>query len=128
MLTLSLSLSPSLSPSLSLVDFGEWFLWFGQFLLCSSSFFGEGSHEPGAFAGSGFLCALSPIFVYLLLNYVSGVPMLETGADKRWGHEAAYQAYKKETWVFFLLPVSRTQASDPKVADQQSNPAVINEP
>lgn len=98
--------------------FGEWFLWVGQFVLCSSSFFGPGAHEPGAFNGSGFLCALSPIFVYLLLNYVSGVPMLETGSDQRWGHEPAYQAYKKETWVFFLLPVRRTAASDPAPPDQ----------
>ena len=29
----------------------------------------------------------------------------------RWGGEAAYVAYKKETWVFLLLPARRTEAS-----------------
>ena len=48
-----------------------------------------------------------------MLNYISGVPLLEKKADERWGGEAAYQAYKKETWVFFLLPTVRTVASQP---------------
>ena len=36
--------------------------------------------------------------------------------DERWGHEEAYQAYKRETYTFFLLPVRRTAASEPPPA------------
>jgi steroid 5-alpha reductase family enzyme len=40
---------------------------------------------------------LSPIFVTLLITKVSGVPLLEKSADERWGSEAGYQAYKRNT-------------------------------
>ena len=60
---------------------------------------------------AGYLCLISPIFVFCLLNFVSGVPLLERSSDKRWGHEEAYRAYKRETWEFFLLPAKRTSAS-----------------
>merc|ERR1719487_224402 len=89
--------------------FGEWLLWVGMFVLCASAFTPD--DEQGAFRGAGWLSALSFVFVYLLLNYVSGVPMLEKKSDERWGGEAAYQAYKRETYVFLLLPTVRTEAS-----------------
>ena len=91
--------------------FGEWLLWTGQFVLCASAF-GSGD-ATGAFVGAGFLSAASPVFVYLLLNYVSGVPLLEKRSDERWGGEQVYLAYKQETYVFFLLPTRRTEASRP---------------
>jgi len=91
--------------------FGEWLLWTGQFVLCASAF-GSGD-ATGAFVGAGFLSAASPVFVYLLLNYVSGVPLLEKRSDERWGGEQVYLAYKRETYVFFLLPTRRTEASRP---------------
>ena len=91
--------------------FGEWTLWIGQFVLCASAF--TGSDAQGAFVGAGWLSALSPVFVFCLLNFVSGVPMLEKKADAKWGGEAAYQAYKKETYTFLLLPTWRTEASRP---------------
>jgi hypothetical protein len=31
------------------------------------------------------------------MNYVSGVRMLEARADRKWGREEAYQAYKART-------------------------------
>lgn len=92
--------------------FVEWVLWVGMFVLCASAF-GGADEATGAFVGAGWLSALSPAFVYLLLNYVSGVPLLEKKSDERWGHEAAYQAYKQETYTFFLLPARRTEASRP---------------
>ena len=82
-------------------------MWVGQFLLCVPVFYAEAIAdlsvpvEPGpvktygAFRGAGFLCVFSPIFIYVLLNYVSGVPILEASSDERWGHEPAYQLYKK---------------------------------
>lgn len=45
---------------------------------------------------------LSPVFVILLLTRISGIPGLEAGADKRWGEEEEYQAYKQNTPV--LIP------------------------
>ncbi len=47
---------------------------------------------------------ISPMFVYLLLTRVSGIPMLEKRADKRWGGEPAYEQYKAETPVLFPGP------------------------
>jgi steroid 5-alpha reductase family enzyme len=89
--------------------FGEFTLWLGQFLLCANAFTGQDGQ--GAFVGAGWLCCLSPLFVLFLLNCVSGVPILEKSSDARWGEEAAYQEYKKETWSFWLLPARRTAAS-----------------
>jgi steroid 5-alpha reductase family enzyme len=45
---------------------------------------------------------ISPLFVTLLLTRVSGVPMLENKADKKWGGQEDYEAYKKRTPV--LIP------------------------
>ena len=50
---------------------------------------------------SQWLALITPVFVYWLLNKVSGVNLLEERADKKWGESPAYQAYKKETPVFF---------------------------
>ena len=36
-------------------------------------------------------------FVTLLLTKVSGIPILEKSADERWGSEAKYQEYKRNT-------------------------------
>eukprot|EP00899_Mesostigma_viride_P014119 jgi/Mesvir1/22708/Mv14122-RA.1 len=41
--------------------------------------------------------AAGPAFVTFLLLFVSGVPLLEEAADKKWGGDAAYQAYKRRT-------------------------------
>jgi len=45
---------------------------------------------------------LSPVFVVLLLTRVSGIPLLEAKADKRWQDNADYQHYKARTAV--LIP------------------------
>ena len=52
--------------------------------------------------GWQFVTLISPIFVYLLLTKVSGINMLETSADEKWGTDKEYQRYKRETPV--LLP------------------------
>jgi len=49
--------------------------------------------------------AFSPTFVYLLLNHISGVNLLETAADKKWGSNSEYLAYKAQTPVLFHVPV-----------------------
>ena len=50
--------------------------------------------------GWQFVTLISPIFVYLLLTKVSGINMLETSADEKWGTDEEYQRYKRETPVF----------------------------
>ncbi|MEM7173889.1 MAG: DUF1295 domain-containing protein [Bacteroidota bacterium] len=42
---------------------------------------------------------ISPVYVTLLLVFLTGIPMLEASADKRWGGDKAYRAYKARTSV-----------------------------
>lgn len=49
------------------------------------------------------MAVLSPVFVTFLLTRVSGIPMLERKAEKRWGDDADYEEYKRSTPV--LVPV-----------------------
>jgi steroid 5-alpha reductase family enzyme len=53
-------------------------------------------------SGIAYLGLVSPVVVWVLLRYVSGVPMLEAEADRRFGHLASYQAYKANTPCLFL--------------------------
>ena len=73
--------------------FGEITLWTGVFIICIP-----------ALQGWQWATIISPIFVYLLLTKMSGVNMLEEIADKRWGGEPDYEAYKANTSVLVLLP------------------------
>jgi steroid 5-alpha reductase family enzyme len=72
---------------------GESLLWWGLFVAAIP-----------AFSGGDFLTALGPLFLTLLLLFVSGVPLLEKSADKKHGGEAAYQEYKRRTSLFVPLP------------------------
>ncbi len=45
---------------------------------------------------------LSPVLVAILLCKVSGIPLLEDRADKKWGGREDYEAYKRDTPV--LVP------------------------
>lgn len=65
---------------------GEILLWLGLFLIALPNF------DGWQWAGM-----ISPLFVYVLLRYVSGVPLLEARADAQWGDDADYQAYKGRT-------------------------------
>lgn len=47
----------------------------------------------GEGAGWDSLAVLGPAFVATLLSKIS-LPMTEAGADKRWGEEKGYRAYK----------------------------------
>ncbi|WP_196160029.1 DUF1295 domain-containing protein [Reinekea sp. G2M2-21] len=55
--------------------------------------------------GWRWLGMVSPLFVFLLLRYVSGVPLLEQRSDDRWEHLPEYQAYKQNTPM--LIPSFR---------------------
>ncbi len=56
--------------------------------------------------GWRWLGMISPLFVFLLLRYVSGVPLLEKRSDERWGHLSEYQTFKQNTPM--LIPSFRT--------------------
>ena len=55
-----------------------------------------------ALDGWRYLTLVSPAFVWLLLTRVSGIPLLEAQADRKWGADPAYQSYKARTPV--LVP------------------------
>ena len=71
--------------------FGEILLWVGVMLIALP-----------VLQSWQWIALISPIFVTLLLTKVSGVPMLETRADEKWGGQEDYEAYKKNTPV--LIP------------------------
>lgn len=50
-----------------------------------------------------YLTLISPVFIYILLSRISGVPMLEEKSDKKWGGQPDYEAYKARTPVLFPL-------------------------
>eukprot|EP00760_Papus_ankaliazontas_P034326 PhM_4_TR7127/c0_g1_i1/m.90199 len=70
--------------------FGEATLWLGVAVLCI----------PALHSWQFATVILSPLFVFLLLRFGSGVPILEAGSDLRWGGQADYEAYKKRVPIF----------------------------
>jgi steroid 5-alpha reductase family enzyme len=73
--------------------FGEITLWTGIALIALP-----------ALSGWQYVTLISPLFVYFLLTRVSGIPILESRADERWGDDPAYRAYKARTPVLFPRP------------------------
>ena len=72
--------------------------YFGEILLWT----GVAVTALPALDGWRYLTLVSPVFVWLLLTRVSGVPLLEAHADRKWGADPAYRAYKARTPV--LVP------------------------
>ena len=73
--------------------FGEIVLWFGIAVMAFP-----------VLQGWQYATLVSPFFVTLLLTKISGIPLLEEAADKKWGGQADYEAYKKRTSSLVLLP------------------------
>ncbi|MBK8782189.1 MAG: DUF1295 domain-containing protein [Anaerolineales bacterium] len=71
--------------------FGEIMLWVGVAIIALP-----------VLQGWQWVAMISPLFVTLLLTRVSGVPLLEKKADKKWGGQEDYENYKKKTPV--LIP------------------------
>ena len=57
-----------------------------------------------AFVAWQWLALVSPLFVYLLLTRLSGIPLLERRADEKWGEDPDYQHYKAVTPVLWPRP------------------------
>ena len=71
--------------------FGEIILWLGISVIAFPSM-----------EGGEFLGLISPIFVYVLLTRISGIPMLEKSSDSKWGFDEDYIKYKNTTPILFL--------------------------
>jgi steroid 5-alpha reductase family enzyme len=71
--------------------FGEITLWVGVAIIAIP-----------ALQGWQWVAMISPLFVALLLIRISGIPLLQAKAEKKWGGQADYEEYKKNTPV--LIP------------------------
>jgi steroid 5-alpha reductase family enzyme len=57
--------------------------------------------------GAAFVVVIGPVFITLLLLFVSGIPPLERSADARYGDDPAYREYKRATSILVPLPPRR---------------------
>lgn len=73
--------------------FGEITLWTGMLIM-----------GIPVLSGWRWIAVISPVFVFVLLTRISGVPLLERRAEKRWGSEPEFRAYTDNTSVLFPLP------------------------
>mgnify|MGYP001213965665 FL=1 len=71
--------------------FGEILLWTGVAVMSISSL-----------QGLQYITLISPIFVYILLVYISGIRILENQAKKKWGHLDSFKEYLKNTPRLFF--------------------------
>lgn len=69
---------------------GEWIVWVGIFLCCFPYL-----------EGIEWLAIISPIWMFILLRFISGGNLLENSAEKKYGDDPEYQIYKARTGVFF---------------------------
>jgi len=81
--------------------FGEILLWTGVTLIAVP-----------VLSGLQWVIIISPVFVTLLLTRVSGIPLLEARAARRWGNDPEYQQYLATTPRLVPLPRGRS-ASQP---------------
>ena len=78
--------------------FGEIVLWIGVAIIALP-----------ILKGWQWATMISPIFIFILLTRISGVPMLENRADKKWGGQADYENYMARTSVLIPRPPSTLQ-------------------
>ena len=76
--------------------FGEIVLWIGVAIVALPTL-----------EGWRFVALVSPLFVTFLLTRISGVPLLEKRADKKWGGQEDYERYKRSTSILVPLPPKR---------------------
>jgi steroid 5-alpha reductase family enzyme len=72
---------------------GEILLWVGVALVALP-----------VLSGWSLVTLISPVFVYVLLTRISGIPLLESRSDAKWGDDPEYRAYKSRTSVLWLRP------------------------
>ncbi|MFD5601304.1 DUF1295 domain-containing protein [Leucobacter sp. NPDC058333] len=65
---------------------GEILLWIGVLIVAAP-----------VLQGWQWVALLSPVFVIVLLTRVSGIPLLEAKAERKWGDDPEYRAYRART-------------------------------
>lgn len=73
--------------------FGEILLWVGIAVMTIP-----------VLEGWSWIALTSPVFVWFLLTKVSGIPMLDKIASKRWGDDPGYLAYTRKTSKLVPMP------------------------
>lgn len=73
--------------------FGEILVWWGLFIVVLPYL-----------SGLSFLAILGPVFITLLLLFVSGIPLLEKSADKKYGTNPDYISYRDNTSLLIPMP------------------------
>ncbi|KAE8876422.1 hypothetical protein PF006_g10518 [Phytophthora fragariae] len=76
--------------------FGEILCWVGVTVLASANFDGE--------TWFYYVSCLSPVFTFVVLMFLSGVPLAEERYDERFGLDPDYIEYKRSTSPLVLLP------------------------
>jgi steroid 5-alpha reductase family enzyme len=77
--------------------FGEITVWYGVYVACL----------PWLTDRQSFISIISPLTIVILLIGVSGIPILEKSADKRWGNDKKYLEYRRRTSVLLPLPLKK---------------------
>eukprot|EP00271_Cylindrocystis_brebissonii_P016203 TRINITY_DN394_c1_g1_i1.p1 TRINITY_DN394_c1_g1~~TRINITY_DN394_c1_g1_i1.p1 ORF type:complete len:297 (-),score=51.55 TRINITY_DN394_c1_g1_i1:681-1571(-) len=73
--------------------FGEILLWWGVFVAASP-----------VLSGWQWTAVASPLFTSTILLFLSGIPLLEASADKKYGEMEEYKSYKLRTSPLIPLP------------------------
>ena len=73
--------------------FGEILVWWGLFVFAVP-----------VLHGAAFAVVIGPLFITLLLLFVSGIPLVERSADERYKNDDAYREYKRRTSILVPLP------------------------
>ncbi|MDE0830008.1 MAG: DUF1295 domain-containing protein [Vicinamibacterales bacterium] len=73
--------------------FGEIVLWCGVAVVAFP-----------VLTGWQYVTLVSPLFVYILLTRVSGIPLLEARGQQKWGDRVEYRAYVEKAPVLFPRP------------------------
>ena len=76
--------------------FGEIVLWVGIAVMAFP-----------ALSGVQYVTLISPLFVWVLLTRVSGIPLLEAKAAEQWGDDPAWRAYQQRTSRLVPRPPAR---------------------
>lgn len=73
--------------------FGEILVWWGLFV-----------YAVPFLSGAAFAVVAGPVFITVLLLFVSGIPLLERSADEKYGADPDYREYKRRTSILVPLP------------------------
>jgi steroid 5-alpha reductase family enzyme len=69
---------------------GEWFVWLGIFLYCMP-----------LLQGFEWIALASPLWIFILLRFISGGNLLENSAKVKYRNNPNYQSYIENTGIFF---------------------------